>query len=75
MLRCNDLVAANLLVKLPCVKAQGVICACMVLSTNLAKMLLFQLVGNQPYGTHAAKQWNLLDLWIINPFSRVGLEP
>ena len=42
----------------------------MVLSRDLAKMLLFQLVGNQPYGTHAAKQWNLLDLWMINPFSR-----
>ena len=41
VLRCNDLVAAHLLVKLPCVKAQGVICACMVLSTNLANMLTY----------------------------------
>ena len=37
MLRCNDLVAAHLLEKLPGVKAPGGICTCKVLSTKLAK--------------------------------------
>ena len=66
---------AHLLVKLPCVTAEGVICASMVLSTKLAKRSYSNWLATSHMLHTRAKQWTLLDLWILNPFSPTGLQP